>query len=95
MTNTSRTNAFTGIEREKATAFLRDAHAAEVRDGKTSLSFRAWAREFGMIVSPDDGWDDYRRRRLHSLDQLLTEGNTDRAPFDQTKLRRIEPRTKP
>ena len=90
MTSTSRTKSFMGIEREEGTKWLRDAHAALVAEGKTDLSFRAWAAENGIVVSSDSQWDDYRRRKLLSLDAIMDRAE-DRSPFDEARIKKINP----
>lgn len=65
-----RDGPFAGVEKEPATAFLREAWQAERTAGKTDRSFAAWAREHGIIISSDHGWDDRRRRRRVSIETL-------------------------
>jgi hypothetical protein len=89
MPKTSRTNSFFGIEKEDGTKWLRATHAELVANGQTDLSFRAWAAQYGVIVSSDGGWDDSRRRRLLSLDRLIDDAGDGKAPFDQTKISKI------
>jgi|688.fasta_scaffold1775043_2 hypothetical protein len=75
-----------GIEMEEGTRWLRE-HWQGLRDaGETELSFSAWARESGVIVSSDHGWDDRRRRHVSSLNALIDQGDDDRAPFDETRI---------
>jgi len=90
MTTTSRNKSFSGIEAEAGTKWLRDVHATLVAEGKTDLSFRAWAAEQGIVVSSDSQWDDYRRRKLLSLDAIMSRSE-DRSPFDETKIKKIDP----
>jgi hypothetical protein len=67
-----RDGAFAGIEGEDSTAFLRGQYVALKKAGLTTArSFDAWARELGIIVASNHGWDDSRRRRLHSVDQII------------------------
>ena len=89
MTSTARNKSFMGIEREDGTKWLRDHHKALVEQGATDLSFRAWAAENGIVVSSDSQWDDYRRRKLLSLDALMDRA-ADRSPFDETRLKKID-----
>ena len=91
MISTGRTTAFQGIAQEAGTKWLKEKHAELVASGGTDLSFRAWAAEMGIVVSPDSGFDDTRRRRVLSLDSLLSEGDNDRAPFDQTRIKKLQP----
>lgn len=78
-----------GIEMEEGTRWLRQKWS-ELKDaGETQLSFSAWAKEMGVIVSSDHGWDDRRRRQVSSLDSLIDQANDDRAPFDETRIKPI------
>lgn len=90
MKSTGRSQSFAGIEGEEGTKWLRAHHRQLVEDGQTDLSFRAWAAANGIVVSSDGQWDDYRRRKLVSLDALMTKVD-DRAPFDETRLSPINP----
>lgn len=67
-----RDGPFAGIEGEESTAFLR-AHYSDLKKAGlvTARSFEAWARELGIIVASNHGWDDTRRRRVYSLQQVL------------------------
>jgi len=88
--STGRSQAFANIEREEGTKWLRATHADLVATGQTDLSFRAWAAEQGIVVSSDSQWDDYRRRKLLSLDAIMDRAE-DRAPFDETRISPISP----
>jgi hypothetical protein len=90
MTSTARNKSFMGIEREDGTKWLRDHHHALVEEGSTDLSFRAWAAENGIVVSSDSQWDDYRRRKLLSLDAIM-DRTEDRPPFNETRIKKINP----
>lgn len=92
MRSTGRSKAFDNIEREDGTKWLRDRHRELVEQGATDLSFRAWAAENGIVVSSDGQWDDYRRRKLLSLDAIMDRAD-DRAPFDETRIKPIEPQS--
>jgi hypothetical protein len=65
-----RDGPFAGVEKEPATLFLRQRWQAERNAGTTTKSFAAWAREQGIIISSDHGWDDRRRRRRVSVEIL-------------------------
>jgi hypothetical protein len=65
-----RDGPFAGVEKEPATQFLRDRWQAERTAGSTTKSFAAWARDLGIIISSDHGWDDRRRRRRVSVETL-------------------------
>jgi hypothetical protein len=67
-----RDGAFAGIEGEDSTAFFRAQYTALKKAGLTaSKSFDAWAKELGIIVASNHGWDDSRRRRVHSIEQII------------------------
>jgi hypothetical protein len=64
--------AFAGIEGEESTAFFRAQYNALKKAGLIAArSFDAWARELGIVVASNHGWDDSRRRRVHSIEQIV------------------------
>ena len=67
-----RDGSFSGIEGEQGTQFFRAQYTALKKAGLTAArSFDAWARELGIVVASNHGWDDSRRRRVYSVDQIM------------------------
>lgn len=72
-----RDGAFGGIEAEEGTKFLR-AHFAQLKaEGRVEGSFEAWARQLGIVVASNHGWDDFRRRRVVSFDLMVSSEDRD------------------
>ena len=67
-----RDGPFAGLEYEGGTKFLR-AHYASLKKAGLAVepSFEAWARANGFLIASNHGWDDARRRRVHSLNEIL------------------------
>ncbi len=67
-----RDGSFAGIEGEMGTQFFRAQYTALKKAGLTTArSFDAWARELGIVVASNHGWDDSRRRRVHSIEEII------------------------
>ena len=96
--------AFGGVELEPSTQWLRQRWEEEVEAGKTTLGWTAWARELGIIVVSNHGWDDLRPGRstlvpLSSVERPLEDSTSPGAtrevemhPIVQVEAGRRRPR---
>ena len=63
--------AFRDATGDSGANWLRSHWKAEVKNGRTALSFRAWCRELGIITTGNPtGWDDIRRVSLVPLSSV-------------------------
>jgi hypothetical protein len=65
--------AFDGVELEPGTQWFRKQWEALVAAGETDLGWSAWAREMGIVVVANHGWDDFRPGRSTLLPMSAVE----------------------
>jgi hypothetical protein len=65
--------ALAGVELEPSTQWLRKHWEALSASGETELGWTAWAREMGIIVVANHGWDDLRPGRSTLLPMSAVE----------------------